>query len=83
MKTIDMDSIYRDQAIVRTAAVGYRFFTAYTQYGIKKMDQEISQRIMNKQGTEEELITEVKRNKHFHKMIKDNLISNIKRVFSE
>jgi hypothetical protein len=43
--TIDMEEMYRDQAIVNSHLPGYQFFSAYTPYGIQQLDARFARRI--------------------------------------
>lgn len=78
-KDFDMDSIYRDQAMVNTRGMGYNFFSAYLPYGIKKMDSWYSRQILAgfPKNTPEHLEEMIRKNPHLHNIIKTNLIGNI------
>jgi hypothetical protein len=77
-----MDIIYVDQC-------GYKFkpfqkigvSCIYLPYGIKQLDSEYSKRIRNIKESGEDvkkLKNEIKNNENLHKMIKDNLLLNLK-----
>ena len=72
-----MKDIYVDQAPVYSWPVS----AVYTPYGIQGIDTNFCKRILalSEDDTEEadKLGTEISKNRHLHKEIKDNLLSNL------
>jgi hypothetical protein len=78
---IDMEKIYRDQA-KRSVVYGDRRITSfYLPHGIRQLDSEYSQRIMNMHESKEDpknLRNDIKTNPHLHRKIKRNLLFNLR-----
>lgn len=67
-----------DQAAVHSWWGERTFFASYTPYGIKQLDGEYCKRICNLNEDPEKLKKEIKENPHLHKLIKQNLLLNLK-----
>lgn len=76
-----MDIIYVDQA-ARRVIIGDRCISSFhTPYGIQIIDSEFGKRIRNiKESGEDpkQLKKEIMNNSHLHKIIKENLLLNLK-----
>ena len=83
---IDTDKMYRDQAATSTRIADRYISCYYLPFGIKILDSEYSQRIMNIDKSKEnpkKLMKEIKSNPHLHKEIKKNLLFNLKTYTSK
>ena len=84
-----MDAIYVDQGPYRShypSLGGYTFSCFYTPSGIKHLDGEFCREIIAFDGDERDyknLRNRILRNGHLHTVIKNNLVSNLERVWAE
>lgn len=76
-----MEVVYRDQAVYHKHFLDRCFIAAYTPLGIQRREYGYIRRILDFKGTEEErkeLEKEIRDDPHLHKVIKRNLIDNLK-----